>query len=1105
MKLFLKSLFLIALALQVNWVSASDAQLLASLSQEERDYLERKKIIRMPTYSNWRPFNYVEADQPKGYLIDLTRQISQKLGLELRFVNGFEWSQHMEKLADGQIDVIANMVLTEERQKRYLFSKQQTLELLTGLVSLNGYTRFADLDGQVVGIQKDSIFEGYFKKQYPNVTYKEYLSFNEMMVALLNGKIDLFVENYSIANYLINIAHTFNEDLQLRLLESESGLKLNMHFAFNQQDPMLSAIFDKAYASFSQEEIQSLQELWGMVPSSDLRPFTSRNFQNLLYVLLATLGVTLLLLYRYRLLSKQNAKIALVNEELEQERIELEKLNQAYAAQVAQTLASENLSKDYLKALTQMGNMFAVIGIESLKVIDADDKTAHWWGYNSAKDVIGKTVPELMNVTPEFAREFHLEAKRKGVAIRIQKQLRPTPGAEDKVGEICLIYQPAKDGMEEHTIRLMRDVSEEQALRDALTEKAEEAQRLSQVKSEFLANMSHEIRTPMNAVLTLAQTLVRSESSSERTVQQASKILRAGKSLQNLIDDILDFSKIESGKLKLFNSDFCLAEMLETLSLLMSSAAKDKNLHLAITPKYRGDIKLTGDQQRLEQILINLMSNAIKFTSSGYVELTVELTGTETEPRLRFALRDTGIGMSDAVLARIFNPFEQGDSTITRKYGGTGLGLTITQQLLALMDSELCIESQEFRGTKVSFEVALPLEVVASETVASSRVLIACKNPFTRNAITAVVESMGLDHEVGQTERFVLHQLVSAIKDERSFDLVIFDEEISGSDQHHLEPFVRDELASLGVEWQGRFVQVLSPSTDLDAAECATNECLLEPVTTKALARITGAETGFDALGVQRRRLAGVSLLVVDDNQYNRDAAREFLEAEGASVTLANNGSETIKILRAGELPIDLVLMDVQMPVMDGIEATQRLRAMTRFKQLPIVGLSAGAYAEDIDSASNAGMNAYITKPVDIEKAISVIVELLSLENQAMDAPSTPLNESDSSQANNYFSLELARSYWRSEEKVKGYVSTFIDQYGDLLQSLHGDSADLSFELVHKIKGASSVLGMPMLTETLSHLEGHLRNEKALTKEQLSQLKSVWIETHRVARNALQN
>lgn len=1092
------------MALQVSWVAAADAQLLGQLSQEEREYLESKQFIRMPTYSNWRPFNYVEAGQPKGYLVDLTRQISQKLGLELRFVNGFEWSQHMEKLADGQIDVIGNMVLTEERQQRYLFSKQQTLELLTGLVSLNGYTRFAELDSQVVGIQKDSIFEGYFKKQYPNVSYKEYLSFNEMIVALLNGKIDLFVENYSIANYLINIAHTFNEELQVKLLESESGLTLNMHFAFNQQDPMLSAIFDKAYASFSQDEILALQELWGMVPNRELTPFTSRNFQNLLYVLLVTVGVLLLLLYRYRLLSKQNSKIAQVNQQLEQERLELERLNQAYAAQVEQTKASEKVSKDYLNALTQLGNMFAVIGIDSLKVIDADDKTAHWWGYNSAQDVIGKTIPELMNVTPEFAREFHFEAKRKGVAIRNQKQLRPAPGAEAKVGEICLIYQPAIDGMEEHIIRLMRDVSEEQALRDALTEKAEEAQRLSQVKSEFLANMSHEIRTPMNAVLTLAQTLARSESSNERTVMQATRIIRAGKSLQNLIDDILDFSKIESGKLTLFNSEFYLAELLETLALLMSSAAKDKNIHLAITPRYRGDIKLLGDQQRLEQILINLMSNAIKFTSSGYVEICIELLESESEPRLRFAIRDTGIGMNEAVLARILHPFEQGDGTITRKYGGTGLGLTITQQLLALMGSELSIESQEFRGTTVSFEIALPIEVVEPQPTTDAKILIACKNPFTRNALAAVSETMGLDHEVGQTERFVVHQLVSAIKDERSFDLVIFDDEISGSGQQHLESFVRDELASLGVEWQGRFVAVIGPNDNLDDADCSLNECLFEPVTTSALKRITHTETGFDALGLQGRRLVGVSLLVVDDNLFNRDAAREFLESEGASVTLANNGREAIKILRAAESPIELVLMDVQMPVMDGIEATQRLRAMTRFKQLPIVGLSAGAYAEDIESATNAGMNAYITKPVDIEKAISVIVELLSLDLDGMQVSATLSDDSTPVMTNSYFDMDLAKGYWGSDEKVKDYVSTFIDKYGELLQSLQVDSDELNFAFVHKIKGATSVLGMPQLTEILTHLEANLLNEKALTAEQIAQLVTVWVETQRLAKATLQ-
>ncbi|QJD71408.1 ATP-binding protein [Marinobacterium sp. LSUCC0821] len=1093
-----------SLILQLPLASAADGELLAQLSQEQREYLKNKQVIWMPTYSNWRPFNYLEAGQPKGYLIDLTRQISQKLGLELRFVNGFDWSQHMEKLADGQIDVIGNMVLTEERQKHFLFSEQPTLELLTGLISLKGYTQFKDLTGVSVGIQKDSVFEGYFKNQYPNVTYQEYLSLNDMMAALLNGKIDLFVENYSIANYLINVTHTFNDDLQVRLLESESRLKLNMHFAFNQQDPMLSAIFDKAYASISQDDIQALQELWGMVPYQHMDLSTSKSLKNLLYVLIVTFGMLLLLFYRYRLLSEQSAKIARINEQLEGERLELERVNRAYASQVAQNQSTEKLSQDYLRALKQMGNMFAVIGVDSLKVIDADDMTAQWWGYNSAQEVIGRTVPDLMDISPEFAREFHLEAKRKGIAIRIQRQLRPSPGIDAKVGEICLIYRPAKDGEEAHTIRLMRDVSEELALRQALTEKAEEAVRLSRIKSEFLANMSHEIRTPMNAVLTLAKTLASSRESNEKTVMQAGKILRAGQSLQNLLDDILDFSKIESGKLKLVISDFYLSDLLETLAILMSSAAKDKSIHLAITPKYRGDIKLSGDQQRLEQILINLISNAIKFTSSGYVELTIELVDVEPVSRLRFSVRDTGIGMNESVLARIFNPFEQGDGSITRKFGGTGLGLTITQQLLSMMSGELNIESKEFRGTTVSFEIAFPIEVVATTPVAESWLLIACKNPFTRNSLAAVADSVGLNYEVGQTERFVVHTLVSAIKEERFFDLVLYDGEISGRGKQHLESFVRDELESLGLEWHGRFVSVDSPIDSIDDAESSPSESLQEPVTPAALRHISVARTGEETPSLQTHRLEGVSLLVVDDNQFNCDAAREFLEAAGSSVKVANNGSEAIKILRAAGTAIDLVFMDVQMPVMDGIEATQRLRAMTRFKQLPIVGLSAGAYPQDIEVALNAGMNAYITKPVDIDSAISKIVELLSLDSSDEESSSTGENKRAPEQLNCYFDRLLARDYWSSDEMVKKYVLSFIEQYGEILESLDVGSAELNYEFVHKIKGATSLLGMPKLTDALSLLEVQLRNRQSVSAVEVFNLVAVWTETQREAKHSLQ-
>jgi CheY-like chemotaxis protein len=363
---------------------------------------------------------------------------------------------------------------------------------------------------------------------------------------------------------------------------------------------------------------------------------------------------------------------------------------------------------------------------------------------------------------------------------------------------------------------------------------------------------------------------------------------------------------------------------------------------------------------------------------------------------------------------------------------------------------------------------------------------------------------VGLNYEVGQTERFVVHTLVSAIKEERFFDLVLYDGEISGRGKQHLESFVRDELESLGLEWHGRFVSVDSPIDSIDDAESSPSESLQEPVTPAALRHISVARTGEETPSLQTHRLEGVSLLVVDDNQFNCDAAREFLEAAGSSVKVANNGSEAIKILRAAGTAIDLVFMDVQMPVMDGIEATQRLRAMTRFKQLPIVGLSAGAYPQDIEVALNAGMNAYITKPVDIDSAISKIVELLSLDSSDEESSSTGENKRAPEQLNCYFDRLLARDYWSSDEMVKKYVLSFIEQYGEILESLDVGSAELNYEFVHKIKGATSLLGMPKLTDALSLLEVQLRNRQSVSAVEVFNLVAVWTETQREAKHSLQ-
>jgi len=221
-------------------------------------------------------------------------------------------------------------------------------------------------------------------------------------------------------------------------------------------------------------------------------------------------------------------------------------------------------------------------------------------------------------------------------------------------------------------------------------------------------------------------------------------------------------------------------------------------------------------------------------------------------------------------------------------------------------------------------------------------------------------------------------------------------------------------------------------------------------------------------------------------------------------VLLANSGSEAIKLLRAAESPIDVVLMDVQMPIMDGLEATQRIRSMRRFENLPIIGLSAGAYAEDIEKGLESGMNDYITKPVDIEKAVVAIAELIAPESLTENSSSTDTNNCVPDRPRCYFDIALARDYWSSDEKAKKYVAQFIEKYAQTLESLQQESDELTVEYIHKMKGASSILGMPKLTENLLVLEAHLRNGESLSAEQVAKLVAVWAKTKRDALKSLE-
>jgi CheY-like chemotaxis protein len=333
---------------------------------------------------------------------------------------------------------------------------------------------------------------------------------------------------------------------------------------------------------------------------------------------------------------------------------------------------------------------------------------------------------------------------------------------------------------------------------------------------------------------------------------------------------------------------------------------------------------------------------------------------------------------------------------------------------------------------------------------------------------------------------------------------VIVDEEMSGHNLPLFESQIKKELESKGRVWSGKMVCVSSAVNLLDDFDNTLTEYLQEPVTTTSLQSIINAEVRSHSKPISNQRLRNTALLVVDDNEFNRDSARQFLEAEGASVHVARNGSEAIKFLRAADSSIDLVLMDVQMPIMDGLEATQRIRAMRRFEYLPIIGLSAGAYAEDIEKALECGMNNYITKPVDIEKTVMAIAELISPESVSEETNLSVTNNRTVDSSESYFNKEMAREYWSSDEKVKKYVAEFIQTYARPLELLFSESEEMNVEFIHKVKGASAILGMPKLTENLTALESFLRNGSGVSEVQVAALVAVWAQTKQEAIKSLE-
>ncbi|MGF1695133.1 transporter substrate-binding domain-containing protein [Vibrio lamellibrachiae] len=874
-----------------------------NLTPIELRWIKSNPVQRVAVDPNALPYEgFNDTGKYVGMVADFIDIIKSKTGLIIQPVNVNSWAEAKQLVDSGEVSVISAAV----ENKAFVRDYRSSLALISSPLAIASKVNasgmlLTDLSGWKVGILQGASNTNKLTNRYPGIEWVMIDSTVEGLQSVEENELDAMLDTVHVLNYLIN-THGYHE---MRIL-GRSDYMVSPTFHISRDKPILYSIIDKAIRSIDQRERNEIVSKWSAPKYID------RTNYELIYIVSAfsVLFIVISLAWNRRLKTQ-----------------------------------IQHTKKAQAEAVLLQGQLFDVLNaspiaaaiVQNDKVVYTNDRALEMFGIATTE--VGEIDVESIYPSTQTRSEVYEELVEKRTIINKELILKNMKGEQFTA---LTSYYLIKNEGEVATLFWAYDISELKELNVQLSQAMSEADAANQAKSDFLANMSHEIRTPMNAILGMSY-LALQEQQSDQAQNYVRKVHRSAEFLLSIINDILDFSKIEAGKLEIESAPFKLNALVEGLNDITSVSAQDKPIKILLSASPLIPNDLIGDSVRLFQILLNLIGNAIKFTPSGEVSLMVSLVSSdEQHTRIRFEVKDTGIGIGEKQQEELFSAFSQADASTTRKYGGTGLGLNISQNLVNAMGGEIQVTSELGKGSCFYFE----LEFLTNQNTSES-------------------------------------------------------------------------------------------------------------------SHIGGALQGIEDIQDMR-------VLLVEDNETNQDLALAFLNKLKVGSEVANNGLEAVNLAKSNQY--DAILMDIQMPIMDGLTATTEIR---RFDSVtPIIAMSANRTEEVREKARICGMSDFVEKPMIIEE----LAKVLGVWTTKGEASEVTIVEANDNEDNRVFSEALALQYCNQDKEL---LHKLVDRYNQQMSSILPDiiqliTSDETVELeryAHTLKSTSSAIGARQASELFSQLE----------------------------------